>query len=185
MAKCTKCGADLADGAKFCTVCGEKQPESASGQASQTGASASSSSNASIDFSETLKKFNDTEDTTAEFEQSDIDSNKVMGVLAYLSWLVLIPLLAASKSKFARFHTNQGLVLAIFEVIWGVAFAIISTILSAVFGLIHLLFIATVIITVLKLVNLAFFILAIIGIVNVVNGKAKQLPFIGRITLIK
>lgn len=182
MAKCTKCGADLADGAKFCTVCGTKQPEAASGQTAQSGASSASGS---IDFSETLKKFNDTEDTTAEFEQSDIDSNKVMGVLAYLSWLVLIPLLAASKSKFARFHTNQGLVLAICEVIWGVVLKIVSTILATVFGLIHLSFIASIIITLLNLVNLAFFILTILGIVNVCNGKAKQLPIIGRITLIK
>jgi len=40
-----------------------------------------------------------------------------MAILAYLTWLVLIPLFAAKESKFARFHCNQGIVLAVAEII--------------------------------------------------------------------
>ena len=45
------------------------------------------------------------------------DNDKLMGVLAYLGILVLIPLLAAKDSKFAQFHAKQGLTLFIGEVI--------------------------------------------------------------------
>lgn len=49
-----------------------------------------------------------TEDNTSEFEQEDINQNKVMAVLAYIGILVLVPLLAAPNSKYARYHVNQG-----------------------------------------------------------------------------
>jgi len=44
-----------------------------------------------------------------EFTAEDIENNKVMALLAYI--IFLVPLLAAKESKFAMFHTNQGLVL--------------------------------------------------------------------------
>ncbi|MBQ8510529.1 MAG: zinc-ribbon domain-containing protein [Clostridia bacterium] len=185
MAKCTKCGAELEAGVKFCQSCGTKV-EADQAQTEQPKAEASKGTSINTEeLVDTLKNLNDTEDTTSEFEQSDIDSNKVMGVLAYLGWLVLIPIIAASKSKFARFHSNQGLVLAIVEVIWGIATNVVVSILSAIFGLIGLHFLVTIISAVLNLVNLLFFVAAIIGIVNVVNGRAKELPIIGKIRLIK
>ena len=46
-------------------------------------------------------------------EQKDIEDNKFMSVLAYLGLFVLIPIFAAKDSDFARFHSNQGLVLLI------------------------------------------------------------------------
>ncbi len=49
--------------------------------------------------------------------------DKVMGVLAYLGILVLIPLLAKRDSEFVQFHAKQGLVLFIAEVIlWWIPF---------------------------------------------------------------
>ena len=101
MAFCQKCGTELKDGAKFCPSCG-----------------ASVNAGSKTDFSGTFEKFNDTADTTDQFDAADIEQNKAMGVLAYLSWLVLIPLFAAKDSKFSRFHVNQGLVLAIVEIVW-------------------------------------------------------------------
>ena len=50
------------------------------------------------------------------FNSEDVQSNKVMGILAYFGILFLIPLLAAKDSQYARFHTNQGIVLFIFSV---------------------------------------------------------------------
>ena len=124
------------------------------------------------------------EDVTTEFDTQDANSNKVMAVLSYISWLVLVPLIG-SKSPFARFHANQGLVLAIAEVVWNIVLGVISTILYAVLGVIHLGFIATIIMAVLRLVNLAFFIVSIIGIVDTVSGGARKFPFIGSFTRIK
>ncbi len=127
------------------------------------------------DLNDKVNQLTETKDTTADYEKEDIDKNKGMGVLAYLSILVLIPLFAAKDSKFARFHTNQGLVLFICEVaVW---------IITAILGGIPIL--GVIISIVGWLLNIAFLVLAIIGIVNVVNGKAKELPVIGKYTIIK
>ena len=52
-------------------------------------------------------------DRTPEFDPLDIQNNKAMGILAYIGFLVLVPLLAAPQSKFARYNSSQGLVLCI------------------------------------------------------------------------
>ena len=45
------------------------------------------------------------------------NDDKLMGALAYLGILVLIPLLMKKDSAFVQFHAKQGLVLFIAEVI--------------------------------------------------------------------
>ena len=37
-------------------------------------------------------------------DPADVDTNKIFAVLAYLGILVLVPLLAAKESRFARYH---------------------------------------------------------------------------------
>ncbi len=127
------------------------------------------------DLNDKFNEFNNTADTTAEFDQNDIQQNKVMAILAYLSWLVLIPIFAAKESKFARFHANQGLVLAIAEIICWVALGILSNIplIGWIFGIIEGLF------------SLVCLIFAVIGIVNAANGKAKELPIVGKYRILK
>lgn len=167
MAFCSKCGTQVSDEAKFCPSCG-----SALG--------AQNASNAQYNsFNAKLRALSDTADTTAEFDPADIQQNKVMGILAYLSWLVLIPILAAPKSRFARYHANQGLVLFILEIAWWIVRRILSAILYAISW--RLGFISTI----LGLVNIAFLVLAILGIVNVANGRAKELPVIGKIRILQ
>lgn len=99
-----------------------------------------------------------------------------MSVLAYIGFLFLVPLLACPNSKFARYHTNQGLVLFLLEFALGVvtgilviipiAGLIIGGLLSAVGGIFTL-------------------VLMIMGIINAAQGQAKELPLIGKITLLK
>lgn len=127
------------------------------------------------DLNDKLNELNNTADTTAEYDANDIAANKVMGILAYLSWLVIIPLFGAKESKFARFHCNQGLVLAIAEVIAWVLFGILRKLplIGWIFGLCE------------GLLSLVCFIFAILGILNAANGKAKELPIIGSFKLLK
>lgn len=116
-----------------------------------------------------------TPDTTDRFDARDIEENRVMGVFAYLSWLVLIPLFAAKDSPFARFHCNQGIMLAIAEL----AVSVLCGILS------HVVLIGWIFRLAEALVNLACVVLSVIGIVNASQGRAKELPVVGGFRLLK
>ncbi|MBQ2708036.1 MAG: zinc-ribbon domain-containing protein [Clostridia bacterium] len=168
MAKCPKCNAELADDAKFCTACGEKleaaaQPQQPIPEAPKTEAEApkaeTAAASAAAATSSTLQDLNNTPDITDQFDAADINDNKVMSILCYLGWLILIPLLA-SKSRYVKFHANQGLILFI------AGFLSIIPLVGWV-------------------ISIVAFILAILGIINAVNGRAKQLPIIGKFSLIK
>jgi len=113
-------------------------------------------------------------------DPKDVEDNKVMAILAYLGILVLVPILAAKDSPFARFHANQGLILCVVAVV----FLIVISILSAIF-----VFIAPFLGILFGLINgavgLGFFAFMIIGIMNAVQGKMAELPLIGKYRIIK
>ena len=168
---CEKCGAKIDEGAAFCASCGAPVGKAAE----ETSANTENAQTKKNQFAAIM----DSADLTGGYDAADINANKVFGIFAYLSILVLIPILAAPNSKFARFHANQGLLL----LICSIAYSIVSSILSIILAFIP--FIGGIIIGVLGLASLAFLALAIIGIINVCNGKAKELPIIGRYRLIK
>ncbi len=94
--------------------------------------------------------------------QNAPQKNTLMGILAYLGILIIIPFLVAKNDSFVKFHIKQGLLLIIVEIaVW---------VLGNFMWQLGML---------LNLVNLATLVLAIIGIVNVVQGKEKELPLIG------
>ena len=112
-------------------------------------------------------QFKNAADETAECDQADINSNKVMAILAYIGILFLIPLFAAKDSKFARFHTNQGIILFIVAII------------SYIIGRIPVIgFVGTIL-------SCLCSIFAIIGIIYAAQGKAKELPLIGKYKILK
>ena len=124
-------------------------------------------------------------------DAQDAAQNKTMAILAYLGILVLIPLFSAKESKFARYHTNQGLILAIVEVIYSIVSNIISSaIISSVIDSGRWLYSGSlggwgIVTALLGLIWIAFLAFSIIGILNAVNGRCKPLPFIGNITLLR
>ncbi len=162
MAFCSKCGTQVNDGVNNCPKCG-----AAVGSSSQT------------DYAAKIASLNNTSDFTTEFDPADIGQNKVMAVLAYLSWLVLIPIFAAPNSKFARFHANQGLLLFIVEAIMGVVYGVITAITVWVLP-VFLIFTALI-----GLVGILFLVLMILGIINAASGRAKELPVIGKYRILK
>ena len=125
---------------------------------------------------EKIQALNNTADTTNEYDPQDIEKNKVMAILAYLGILVLVPLFGAKESRFARFHTNQGLILCIV----GIALYIIVRILLAISWKL-----AAIVGIFLWIIEIAIFILAIIGIINAAKGRAKELPLIGKYRILK
>lgn len=172
MATCSQCGSQLDTGAMFCPGCGVKITQE---RERPVTTAATSSSGAA----ETFQKMMDTKDQTTDYTQEDIERNKGITVLSYLGFLVLVPLLAAKESKFARFHSNQGLILLLAGVAFGIAYSILSSVLLAISWRLFFL------LRIVQLMWIPFTVLAIIGIFNVVNGKAKELPLIGHFRLIK
>lgn len=113
------------------------------------------------------------------FDSEDIEKNKSMAVLAYLGILVLIPLFNAKESPYARFHTNQGLVLCIAAILYSIACSIINAIILAISWKLYF------ITSILGFAGIAFLVLAVMGIVNAVNGRVKELPLLGKYRIVK
>jgi uncharacterized membrane protein len=132
------------------------------------------------DIETILAELKAAKDKTAEFDPRDIADNKAIAILSYLFWLVLIPIFAARNSKFARFHANQGLVMAVIETGYILASYIINEIVYSIS-----LKYGTLVSTVLFLFGISFAILSVIGVINAASGKAKQLPTFGGITILK
>ncbi len=127
------------------------------------------------EFVDKVKELLNTPDTTAEYDAADIEQNKVMSLLSYLWLLFLVPLFLAKESKFARFHANQGIVLAV-----------VGTVISLIGGLLAAIPVVGWIIGLpFYLVDLAVLALTILGIYNAVQGRAKELPLIGKYKILK
>lgn len=181
MAFCGKCGTQINDGVKFCPSCGapiaapaQPQPRPQQAQPQKQ----PQPQQVPNDYAAKLQNLNNTADTTASFAPNDIAQNKAMAILAYFGPLVFIPIFAAQNSRYARFHANQGLVLLLAAIGGSIAASIVSVIL----GFIKLGFIGSLLSTV---ISLACFVLFIIGLLNAINGRAKELPVIGKIKLLK
>ena len=155
---CTQCGAQNPDNGAFCVGCG--QPLAAQ-QASPL-----------------PPQYAAPEAAPADNEAQDAQDNKVMGILAYIGILVLVPIFAAKESAFAKFHANQGVVLWIAAIAGNIVFAI----LGAILGLLHLAFIGSILTGVFGLAILVF---VVLGIMNAAKGEKKELPLIGGIKILK
>lgn len=123
----------------------------------------------------------DMPDTTSYYSKSDIEGNKLMAVLSYIGILVLVPILAAKDSPFAKYHAAQGLNLLIVDVAW----CIVSGIVSLIFGLIGVTFLSALWTIVTWLVGIALFLMMVIGIINAAQGRAKELPLIGGFRILR
>lgn len=109
----------------------------------------------------------ETDDFSDEMDPEDVEKNKVMAILAYIGILVLVPILAAKDSKFAKFHANQGLVLFLLAIV--VSALAKLKVVGWIFGI----------------VDVVVVILAVVGIVYAAQGKAKELPVIGNWKILK
>ena len=177
---CSNCGAEIKEDANFCTSCGKAVEEKRENGNTY-------SSPAGNDFGAKVNDFTNTEDKTAEFDAADISDNKVYSILSYIGILVLVAILAAPKSKFARFHANQGLVLFIIEAAYGIISTVITNVLKLAFRFVPAVFSVSYFIlsAILGCIGLVFLVFVIIGVINAANGKAKELPIIGKITILK
>ena len=156
MRYCSSCGNRIDENAKICPVCGartEKKSESSSFQ---------------MKLEDFINNFTNTANTTAEYSAEDINKNRHMAILAYLGLLFLVPLFAAKDSPYARYHTNQGILLFVVQTI-GIAATQIP----------YAGWIAG------AIVNVFTTALLVIGLINAFKGEAKELPVIGKFRILK
>jgi len=188
MAFCGKCGADTKDG-KFCPVCGA--PADGAGNAGGgTQGFEDGLNKATKGVEETFNKFNNTKDTTAEYDAGDVQAHKATAWLAYLGPLFLIPLLAFKDSKYSRFHAIQGATMCALWVASWIVTGILSFIpfpmSSHVFGVAYSYYGTPIWMSlIIWIIEILVTILAIVGIINAATGKAKELPLIGKIHFFK
>lgn len=120
-------------------------------------------------------------DVTSNFDPQDIEKNKVVAGLSYLGILFFLPLVACPDSKFGRFHANQSLILLLLSVAGGILFAILNAIAAATWSI--------GLVTVVSILSSIFYLVVgvgyLLGLILGCLGQAKELPLIGKISIIK
>ena len=195
MANCPKCGAPLAEGSQFCGNCGSNLAAAYNNANAAPGAAPAGDNfqntvdGAVKDVSGFFKKLTNTKDYTSECDAADIEKNRVMGILAYIPLLFLIPCFAAPNSKYAKFHANQGVLVTIIFFGLGLVNTLIDLVVWAILGspdIGFLDFVAGFITGFLGSVSFAFFLfMMIVGLINAVNSKMKELPILGKNRILK
>ncbi len=171
MAFCKFCGGRVDDGVKFCGSCG--------GEVEQV------TSNTTSAFNNTNTQNNAQQQTTPppSSEAADIEQNKIICAISYISILFFLPLLACPESRFGKFHANQSLILLIASSVIGVVGSIAAGLIEALFflpdslrtlagGLVGL------VVSAAPVAGMIF------GIVTAIQGQMKEIPVIGRFNLI-
>ena len=211
MAFCSKCGKEVPAETKFCPYCGE-----AVGGSERTAPGIKLNTN---DAKGQLAGFFNTQAMPrTEEERVDASSvkNKIMAILAYavaialavfalyndrflplllevifVGGVLLVPFFVGKNSEFARFHTNNGLILSLLAVgllilrwlnwlifvkkgkFYGVYYVIKRYFPFHIFNVLFII------------AAIALIVLAIFGIIHAAKGNKKDLPLVGGIKIIK
>lgn len=180
MAFCSKCGTQLVAGARFCPTCGAQQ--NAPSAAPTPGTYQAPYQNPYQAPYQAPQMYP---------EQMDISQNKGIACCSYLGILVLIPLLSRKNSRFAQFHARQGVTLLAGNILLSIL-SFLANLLTVTktryyYGFVPYEYEApsTVLTVITALLGLFITVMAIIGIVNCCQGKAKKLPLIGGIDILK
>ena len=103
------------------------------------------------------------------FDPQDVADNRLISGIAYFYILFFLPLVACPNSRYGRFHANQALLLFLANTIGGTLLGwipFIGPFAVWIFGI-------------------CVFSFGIMGFLNAFNGKARELPYIGHIRLLK
>ena len=95
-------------------------------------------------------------------------NRNVMILLSYMWLLALVPLLTEKDDKEVQWHAKHGLVLAVAELVFWVAFQIVMFMLGSFLGCLVAIF--------APLIGLGFLILHIVAIIKGINGSRLIVP---------
>lgn len=167
MPKCNKCGSFMSQDEIFCPKCRTKRKKSVSDT-----------------LNDTLKNLGNTADYTSAYSANDINENKIFAVISYIPFICLFPVFVSSKkSAFTKFHANQGLVLFIAELLISLVMWLVGFVLGLIpFAAAILAFPLSILSWAIELLEFAAI---VYGIYIAATGKAKELPVIGKIKILK
>lgn len=114
-------------------------------------------------------------DLTSDFDRNDMEKNRFLSLLSYIGILIVFPFFMAKGSKYARFNMNQGLPLLLGEAA--------LFIVKKLFGGIPVL--GFIISFICGFAGFLLFVLAVLGIYYCVTGRAKELPFVRKLHLLR
>lgn len=118
----------------------------------------------------------DVKDDSSKYSKDEIESGRSLSILCYLGILVLIPYFTEKKNNYVLYHVKQGFNLLLIELICFAVLELSVRIIWFLGGLVSIF--AT-------LLCLFYFGLSIAGIIYAYDGKAKELPVINKIKIIK
>ncbi len=95
-------------------------------------------------------------------------NRSVMIVLSYLWLLALIPLIVEKNDREVQWHAKHGLVLTVVELVFWVAFQVLTVILGSFLGCLVAIF--------APIIGLGFLILHIVCIMKGLNGQRLIVP---------
>ncbi len=193
MAFCKNCGNQISDDAMFCDKCGTSVNDNgASTQQNEQQYGGPQQYSGAQQYSDPQQNGYAQQPVQPEIlsDDADVQKNKGIAWLSYLSLLFLIPLFAAKHSEYTRFHVRQGATLCAASLAYAIVQAVLMAILNSIFrpeltwfGYRQHPFVSLVGV-ILGLASIFFLVLAIIGIVNAATGKRAELPVIGKFDLI-
>ena len=124
-------------------------------------------------------------DKTSTFSKEDIENGKVLSVLSYIGFLVLIPFFTEKNNSYVIFHAKQGMNLFIIDIIAGTVLSL-GTVFIGGIGTASGIVVFTILSGLMSTaISAAMTIFMILGIVNAASGQAKELPIISKFKIIK
>ena len=115
----------------------------------------------------TIDHSNFNEHLAKRFDRETNDQARVSSAIGYLFFFV--PIIMHPESKFARYHSNQGLILLMLEFLGIIGLAGIPKIGAY-----------------LSFACLVFCLVCLVrGIILALSGKAKRIPFFGKLVIIE
>lgn len=164
MPKCKKCGTVVSKDDIFCPVCREKITHNEKSH-------------------DPIREMMKTQDFTSAFSAEDINNNKIYALLCYIPYICLYPIIFVSKkSAFVKFHANSGLVLFIMEILISSLFFTIGVFSGFIPGI---AFLTLALKLIRKIIYLLFISAILYGCFISLTGKAKEIPIISRIRIIR
>lgn len=115
-------------------------------------------------------------DNDVKEDISDAKANRFWGIICYLWWLCLLPLVAKRESPFIQHHAINGVVLSIVQSLWILIYYIVVGVSLLIFR--EKWTVTYLISAILSFVTLMLYLVSVLGIMRVLQCSKKDIPLV-------